>query len=1235
MRRIICLICAISIIMSCFPVFAEEKIVFSEIIENETLQLPANESIVLKNGSVVIEFEDMEYESVMSAVDDDAASGGVALKVVAPKQLNDESTEKKVSIKTKFIVEKEATYYVWVRARNTGNNYDLTNLYIDSDNSGKFTMMTLQLKNTVGNYHWVKVASRLYSEGVNYFNIKYRATNAYYDKMIITSDSNYTPEGADADPNKEKEETEGVEANLNSIPIYPVKGEHPRLFFKAEDIPAIKEQIANTSFFASTYETNKKLAQKEIVGKLPEGKTEFGQFSNYPDIIRARAFMYAMGEVDAEFIKETIKECRDYVSTVTFATYNSTDGSRHMGNVMIAAACLYDWCYDLLTEEDKAHFCEALPKIAEQTEMGYPPTKRNYLLSHSIESLVYKDQLIPAVALYDELPYWFNIVGTILFDEILPFQKFQVESGTHSSGSSYTEARTSGAIYADKVFNALGYNESILGDSFKNLYYTWIYNRVPSGLWFKETDDYFWNKWYPDTRGTQYGMFFRTVGSLYDDPMLLYQGILDLEQNGYNIGLMEMLLYLGTEFDVSNATLPTELPLTRFTTYPLTTMVARTSWQNGYSAPTAMVYVNMRDMNIGDHQQADLGSFQLYYKGMLAIDSGFYEFNDHYYNYQTRSIAHNVMLVEDPNEIPYRDKYQPDGGQKGFYSFAALSDDFDTVLNALESGEAVAARVKATYAGPTELRPKFSYISGELSNTYTEKVEEYERSAVFINLEHEDYPAAFIVYDNIKSSNPDFKKKWILHAELEPQIDMETNTTVLTRTENGQNGKLVNKTLIPSPGKTEIALVGGEGKEWTVNGVNYPTSKIPTGIQADAGNWRIEVSPSLAAQEDRFLNAMYVCDADRELPELPMYREYGSLYTGVTVMDNMVIFSNTRDNIENSFTLSVRENGYDSVNCLLTDIKEGVWKISGNGMEKFVESKTGEYTLTFSASPGRYTVSPAPSTSKLTDEYSMIFDEEEDFGDFLIRKGTNLMYQPKPTKLIDGVPYMAVDGIITQLGVEIVSADGNTVTLKNGKDVLVLTADSNICTLNGAEVTLKNPPKMVSGEVYATVDEFTKFLSISDVKYDDYAKVLSFKVISQAPIEGVDMSKVVAPVHVDGSVADGSNTIENIYDRNLNTYYCTTQALGEVVYDLGDTYDVSKVLISLYNGHLRKSYIDVLISEDGENWRTAFSGTSSGKTQDLESYKVNDRGRYIKILHKGNDNGSVYRSIFELIVMKK
>lgn len=1234
MKRFITFLVAASMILSGFSAYAQRDIIFESKIENSRLSLPINENIIMKNGSVVLEFEDMSYDKCMAQVEDTDASGRKGLKPVGSTwQQTADALLVGPCMTAKMIVSEEATYNVWIRTRSTVSA-TYNSCFVDAGSTGTFNLNQLPYPEADSRFVWHKVATLKMVSGVNYVRIKYNQHTTVYDKMIVTSSSSFTPEGADASPFNKVEENTEVSTNLDVIPIFPKVGEHPRLYFKAEHIPAIKEQL-KTPAFSKTYEKIQEYADIEIIGKLPETNTQYSSYGNYIDAFVSKAFLYALGEKDASVAKDTIKQLRDFITTVTFNMNDSTLGSQEVGGVLTTTACVYDWCYDQLTEEDKQFFVEKLPQIAnsEASHIGYPPTRRGFLISQPTEQLIYRDHLCPAVALYDEFPEWFNVACTIIFEEILPFQHFQLQSNYHTSGSAYTNGRTNGIEYVDKIFSVLGNNDGIVTDGFLNLYYKWIYDRLSGGLWFKDGDDWHWNTYIANTRAVNQKKHFLYVGSYYKDPYLLYQGILDLERSGYDFSLPEFVMFIGQDINNKDIANVTDLPLTRFTDYPLTTMTARTSWQDGLNAPTAMVTVNMRELAVGDHQHRDIGAFQVYYKGMLALDSGLYVWTPHYDNYQSRSIAHNVMLVEDPNEPLYQGQYVVDGGQREIYNFGNKTDKYETVMEKIASGESITSEVKAKYAGPTTLAPKFSYISAEIGSAYSEKVEEYERSTVFINLKNEDYPAAFIVYDNLKSSDADFKKKWLLHSELEPEVNLETNTTTIIRTDNGQNGKLVNKTLIPAAGKTQIEKIGGEGKEFYVNGTNYPET-VGANVQADMGAWRVEISPTLPSQEDRFLNAMYVCDADRDLPELPMYREYGSVYSGVTVMDNMVTFSNTRTNLEDSFTVNVRDNGYNEVSVLLTDIKEGVWKVSGNGIEKYIESKVGENCLAFGAAPGRYSISPASSNSKLTDEYMYASDEPEDFGDFIIRKDKNHMYLPKPTKLIDSVPYVAVDGIFTQFGVKILSKGENSITLGNDVDTLVLTADSNICVLNGEEITVANAPKMVKGEMYANMAEYTKFLSIKDVNYDDFAKVLSFKAVSKTPIEGVDMTKVVTPVNFQSSIHDGENSIDLICDRNLESYFCSVGDNAWAEYDLGEVYDISKVMLAFFRGSTRKTLFEIQISEDGVNYTTVFDGTSNGKTEGLQTFRINERARFIKVVCHGNDNGVMYNSIYEMLVLK-
>jgi len=1223
MKRFVTVLCLTAMIFSVALAAGNTKpIVFDTKIENPNLGLPINEKIVMKSGTLILEAEDLEYDKCMAVKTDIDASGEKALYAVASGFLWEADMPKaKPSMKTKIIVEKEGTYNVWIRTKTTNDTNYIT-MY--QDLSGIDTYKTVTLRYTdVGAYTWANLGNQRFKEGVNTINFKYRSHNAAYDKIIITSNTGFEPVDKDDSP---LDESSDLEVNLNSIPVYPKVGQHPRLYFTKDEIPDIKKKLAAPELKPS-YDKILSRVDMDVEGKLPEENNSYSSYSGYVDTLMAKALFYVLGERDAEHAKETIRDAIDFTDSVAFDIPNDTTyNSRNAGSVMVMAACVYDWCYDQLTDEDKAFFIKKLPEIAATTEVGYPPTKRSYVISHALEDQIYKNQVAPAIALYDEFPEWYNQVGTIVFEKMIPVKNFINSSGNDFSGSTYTEARNASAIHAEKMFHVLGYTDSIFGDEYPEMFHKFVYEHLPNGIWFKEGDDYAWDRHRADSRNTLYGPIFRYIGSQYDDPILLKEGLLDLAWAGYSTNILDILmtdLYDDTAY-------PTELPLTRFTTYPMSSMAARTSWQSGLNAPTAMAFVNMREVTVGDHQHRDVGQFQLWYKGMLALDAGFYKYSDHYYNYLSRSVAHNVMLVDDPNEPPYG-SYVADGGQKKARSFGSYNETLKDVQEAIDTGEAITAVTKAQYAGPDKNFPEFSYISGEISSAYTDKVQEYERSAVFVNLENEDYPAAFIVYDNLKTKDASFKKKWQLHTELEPEVDLATNTTIVTRTDNGYNGKLVNKTLIPAPGKTEIVKIGGEGKEYWAGGQNWPIA-LPSGIETDSGAWRIEISPKAASQEDRFLNAMYVTDADKDLPELPMYREYGTNYTGVTVMDKFVTFSSDRNNL-NKMDINIRNNGYDEVSCLITDLEEGKYRVSGGYTDIVVESKVGEYAISFKVAPGSYRITKVNSSTEVTPVINE-FRDVEDFGDFHIRRGNNLMYLPKPTKEIDGVPYVAIDGIFTQLDAKIAEKTENSVTLVSGNRTVTITADSKTYTDNGKEMPLKYPAKLVMGELYANVADFEDFLSIKNTKYDSFVKLLSFKIISKKPITGVDMTKVIAPVEVTSSVHDGSNSNELAYDRDLETYFCSTGTEAWIEYDLGDVYDISKLMIAFYQGHTRKTFIDILVSEDGINYTQVFTGTSNGKTDGLQNFKVKEKARYVKLQSHGNDNGSMYNSIFEILVLK-
>lgn len=80
----------------------------------------------------------------------------------------------------------------------------------------------------------------------------------------------------------------------------------------------------------------------------------------------------------------------------------------------------------------------------------------------------------------------------------------------------------------------------------------------------------------------------------------------------------------------------------------------------------------------------------------------------------------------------------------------------------------VRASVTAHEYGPDPVTPQYSYLAGDITKAYSEKVDEVLRSMVFLPLEDSDHPATFIVMDKVTSANEAFQKSWLLHMQEEP-----------------------------------------------------------------------------------------------------------------------------------------------------------------------------------------------------------------------------------------------------------------------------------------------------------------------------------------------------------------------------------------------------------------------------------------------------------------------------------
>ncbi|TMV47104.1 DUF5011 domain-containing protein [Paenibacillus mesophilus] len=638
---------------------------------------------------------------------------------------------------------------------------------------------------------------------------------------------------------------------------------------------------------------------------------------------------------------------RTILNFMDTAVYAGLDTFRPIGDTIHAASVTYDWCYPLLTAEEKSAFISKMKNLAGQMEMGYPPTRGGSITGHSGENMLMKDLLAAGIAIYGEDPEMYNLSANRFFNEFVPARNFWYLSGMHHQGDSYGfGVRLMPELWAQWMFARMGY-PGVFVDEQRDTLYRGLYLRRPDGQLMRDGDTSWQNSSAPGAYW-KYTSVIPLAASYYRDPYLQDEFL-----RQYTMGsnpLVEILF-----IDPELAARPVgELPLTRYFGFPYGTMIARTGWEMdspGTRASDVVAEMKIGNYQFGNHQHLDMGSFQLYYKGGLAIDSGMYQGvhgaygSEHDKHYYKRTIAHNSMLVYDPAEKFYSD-WANDGGQRKLPEAGKLDD--------LLGKDYYNGIVEGHQFGPDPDAPVFSYMKGDLTAAYTDKVEQFKRSFLFLNMKDSSHPAAMIVYDKVVSSDPNFKKYWLLHSMEEPQV--AGGTTTIVRSEAGYSGKLVNETLLPQAGNALIEKIGGPGREFEVFGTNYlQEPSRPAGQHTvEAGAWRVQISPQAPAETDHFLNVMQVMDNGSTAP-LSTDKIESERMVGAAVADVVALFSKSGDRESGTVSFSVYAS-QPKLQFIVADLAAGSWKIDGGGQQVWGEVTAEGGVLYFNGAPGDYTL---------------------------------------------------------------------------------------------------------------------------------------------------------------------------------------------------------------------------------------------------------------------------------------
>ena len=732
-----------------------------------------------------------------------------------------------------------------------------------------------------------------------------------------------------------------------TFPVPP--SEHPRLYFRKSHFTEIKMKM-NHPLLKESWEQINRSANFATDGKLAQNVAQ-NLDMQVVSAIEARAFLYAFTG-NQKMGNEAVDLIFNFNNTLIINPKKG-DVSRDIGRVILATAVVYDWCYDLIVPAEKKELIAIMESLATEMEVAWPRLAQGSVTGHGVEAQVERDILSLAIAVYDEKPEIYRRAAGRIFAEIIPAQNYTYQSGYYHQGSAYGPYRFQWEIYLTLIYDRMGFSNVTDKLQAKMPYY-WMYTRRPDGQLFRDGDDFleatntFGPYWvFPD---------LAYLASFNKDPLLmgeaLRQGYIhdfDVHSRFGHTPVYDLLMIdpsVSPDYNLSS------LPLTKYFPYPYGGMVARTGWENGATSNTAVAVMKVMERIYNNHQHLDAGSFQLYYKGPLAIESGIYSGTeggygcDHFINYYQRTIAHNCMLIDNPNEkFTWQGRsVVNDGGQQW-----ARGGGEPIHLDMLMSDEYKKGEVLAHDFGPDPAKPDYTFLKGDMSNAYTDKVKNFQRSFVFLNLSNDKVPAALIVYDYLEASNKEFKKTWLLHCVQEPVFN--GNVCTVVRNEKGYSGKLVNTVLLPLPQNTNLAKVGGTGNEFTVGGKNFPQRIRNDNHWSDNPAWRIELSPKTPSETDVFLNVMQVTDAGN-MQLLPVEKIETETMTGVKIGDRIVLFAKNGRPVNSDINLNIKGNG--TLKVLITDLERGNWEITGPQSPGF--SKVDNSVVYFNATAGNYVI---------------------------------------------------------------------------------------------------------------------------------------------------------------------------------------------------------------------------------------------------------------------------------------
>ena len=1168
-----------------------------------------------EGGSVMFEAEDTTLDESLAVVKDYSAASGKKGVYMEREAKDQTGAELPGAIGVSLTAAKAGTYAVWARYSAATEGSDS---YYSSIGGAAYAKKALTVTGGENEFGWLLLDNITITEGQSMtYRIRPRESKSVFDKFVITNVRGYVPEGmADTLPQAGDEKVVPLPADAYPVPAILPPAEHPRLLFRASDIPQIKANMESEQGKNAMIPFQNQLKQTtDGVLETPKDAKTSNYNGNLLGVIESHAFNYAINGDEASG-KMAVEAIQNIVNTSVFA--NTSDITRAMGHTIFVASEVYDWCYPLLDEAAKKNIVIGCQTIAGQMEIGWPPNKQGAVVGHGGEAQLQRDLLSLGVATYDEYPDIYNYVAGRYLSEFTGPRNYWYTSGSYHQGTNYNAVRYAFDMWAQWIFYRMS-GEKIFIDEAGDPMYQYIYYRRPDGASLREGD------FSVETLNASPEYYAKALqatwlaASFYSDPYLKMEYA--RMSNGYNSFSYTFSTLTPAQFFIFNdpncePRALSELPNTRYFGSPNGLMVARTGWKDGIDAPEAVAFMKIGEQWAANHHHLDAGTFQIYYKGILATDTGIYDAygTSHDVNWNKETISHNGLLIYDPNE-KINGNAVNSGGQRRPGGEPNKMEAWLT--DAYHTGEVLGAEF-----GPDPVEPEYSYISGDITAAYSDKADEVRRSMLFMPTEDKDAPALFFVMDKVVSSNPSFKKTFLLHSLQEPEV--AGNVTTIKRDTNGYNGKLVNQTLYPTDAKIE--KIGGAGKQWMINGTNYvPNEKTSANANEDLNyGWgRVEVSPGKEAKEDYFLNAMYVSDADSEAALKQAELIETDEVLGARLSDRAAVFAKNKERINGSVAFTIPGSG--EVKAAVAGLAAGAWTVSVNGAEIGAQIATQDGGIIYFTAPAGLVTLTLTDPAALREPVSVTLPEKEGIG---IKIDGQYMYSDVDPTIIDDRTLVPMRAIFEALDADVAwDEDTQTVTGTRGDTTVTLTIGSAAANVNGKEVALDVPAMQLYDRTLVPI----RFVSESLGAKVDWEGA-SRTVLISSPVEYKPLDPSAVQI-VDATWSSDNGESENGYkafDGDAKTRWAAQGVDEWIVFALKEEASIASLYTHFNNGASRVYGYELYASTDGVNFTKILTHESSG-TSDTETVRLDApvTAKYIKYVGKGNSTNT-WNSVQEI-----